>query len=588
MLNKNKAMAVTMLFPALCPAFILIYFIYIYSVNVPYIDDWMVGFILNKSANNQLSISDFFSQRSDSRIFFPQLVFYFLALLTNWDIKFQLLFTFVLASTISFNIYIITRLTSNLKQSHVIILITLANMMIFGLTQGEIWLWGSSGILYFPIVFLTASLAVCYSSCSLNSKFFFTILFSAISTFSYANGLFSWLLILPALIINIRKDNRYPKKWIPFYFACMVSCIILYFWNYKFSNTTTNSLINYLLSNPLDAFCILLTYLGLSAGSLLKLSEIKFIGLIYLTIFSCCVIYIISRKNKNELFRLSLPWITIALYSLISGALITFGRGKFGIEHVNKFRYYAFSSYFPVALVFLITCVCRDFLRQHKKLTLYTWATILLLTISFISFHLVSSAYGVREMQTNRHNRLGVRAYLAFINILPKHNFYFKHPLIVGLYNKVSEILPSIQKAGLWKLPVMENRNLKPICATEPHPKAYLGRFQGIRKKSNHDPEAFGTTAPPPSGRQDFADAVFLSYKDSKGDPILLNYTIPSFETFSNIDDNDAKSNHINDKEWRISFSNEDLPQGPVEITAWAYDALSGKAYPLKTKQWGK
>ncbi len=587
MLIKNKLMAATMLFPALCPALILVYFISIYSVNVPYNDDWMLGFILKKSVNSQLSISDFFSQRSDSRMFFPQLIFYFLALLTNWNIKGQIFLTFVLACTVSFNIYVLTRLTLNLKQSHVILLITLVNLLIFGLTRGEIWLWGSSGVLYFPIVCLTASLAVCYSSCSLNSKFFFTILFSAISTFSYAIGLFSWLLIFPALIINIRKENNYPKRWIAIYFACMVSCIILYFWNYKFSNTTTNSLISYLLSNPFEVFCILLTYLGLPAGSLLKLSGIKFIGLTYLMIFSCCVIYMISRENRTELFRLSLPWITIALYSLISGALITFGRGKFGIEHINKFRYYAFSSYFPVALVFLITCVFRDLLTKHKKLTLYTWTTTVLLIFSFLNFQLYSSTYAVKQMQANRNNRLGVRAYLAFINVLPKHKFYFKHPILVGLYNKVSNIIPAIQKAGLWELPVIENRNLKSICTIESQANACLGLFQGIRKKHNNTCEAYGTTASL-LWRQDFADAVLISYKDSDGNPILLNYTVPSLENSSNID-NCSKNNCTKDKDWRISFSKKDLPQGPVEITAWAYDALSGKAYPLKnTEHLGK
>jgi len=99
----------------------------------------------------------------------------------------------------------------------------------------------------------------------------------------------------------------------------------------------------------------------------------------------------------------------------------------------------------------------------------------------------------------------------------------------------------------------------------------------GIRKKNTNTYEAYGTTTSQ-TWKQDSVTALFVSYKDSKGNPILLNYIIPSLENSSKID---SKGNHLKEGEWRISFSSGDLPQGLVEITAWAYDALSGEAYPL-------
>jgi len=44
-----------------------------------------------------------------------------------------------------------------------------------------------------------------------------------------------------------------------------------------------------------------------------------------MSIFMICVIYII-RSNNHDLFRISLPWVAIALFAIFSGLMIVIGR----------------------------------------------------------------------------------------------------------------------------------------------------------------------------------------------------------------------------------------------------------------------
>ena len=67
-------------------------------------------------------------------------------------------------------------------------------------------------------------------------------------------------------------------------------------------------------------------------------------------------------------------------------------------------------------------------------------------------------------------------------------------------------------------------------------------------------------------------DAIILAYDSGDGDEIAFGLTHPA----KMIGSGKAQLGS-----WQLAFSSDQLPKSPVTITAWAFDASSGKAHRL-------
>ena len=70
-------------------------------------------------------------------------------------------------------------------------------------------------------------------------------------------------------------------------------------------------------------------------------------------------------------------------------------------------------------------------------------------------------------------------------------------------------------------------------------------------------------------------DTVILAYDTGNKDPIAFAMTHPVKRPAS-IMQGVAKTGS-----WTVRFTAEQLPPSPVTITAWAFDATTGQAFPL-------
>jgi hypothetical protein len=76
--------------------------------------------------------------------------------------------------------------------------------------------------------------------------------------------------------------------------------------------------------------------------------------------------------------------------------------------------------------------------------------------------------------------------------------------------------------------------------------------------------------------RGEVADAIILAYQTSDRKAVLFRITRPQ--------NSSAGFWHrpIRSGQWQVAFAASELPSQPVKLTAWAFDANSGKAFPLK------
>src|SRR5258706_3914549 len=185
----------------LAPPCFLARLIFKYSVDVPQWDEWEYVRLFERLSRGSLTIADLFAQMNEYRQFFPNLVIIALGWLTRGNVRYEMLVTLLVACLISFNVYRLAERTIDGDRIPRLFLFLIANLIIFSPSQYENWLQGQQLVYYFPIACVSLCLLVAYSDWNLKTKFGACACLSVVSTFSSANGILCWLLVLPVLIL---------------------------------------------------------------------------------------------------------------------------------------------------------------------------------------------------------------------------------------------------------------------------------------------------------------------------------------------------------------------------------------------------
>ncbi|MBF0552153.1 MAG: hypothetical protein HQK60_16655, partial [Deltaproteobacteria bacterium] len=175
---------------------------------------------------------DLWHQHNESRIVFPRLVFWGLARLTRWDVRYETILTFVLACLVSWGVYRLGRTTvTNTRTA--LWLTCLANLLIFSPVQSQNWLWGIEMVMLTPVVCLVAGLVVCYTARPVAVKYLACLIIATVATYSYANGMVCWVLMLPVLILTGTGPRNRTAIWVVVYIMGLAANLTLYFWGYQ-------------------------------------------------------------------------------------------------------------------------------------------------------------------------------------------------------------------------------------------------------------------------------------------------------------------------------------------------------------------
>lgn len=586
---KRFYLITTLFLLALLPAIILGMLVLRYSVNLPFWDQWilMPKLFLKIHFEGAISFSDLIEQHNESRKLFPRLIFLNLAYLTHWDVRYEMLAIFLLACFISLGIYVLNRRTVGGSKIKGLIIAFIANLLIFSTIQYDNWFWGIQLVVFMPIACLTATIVVAYSGLSTPAKHINGLILCIVATFSYANGLLSWILFPLILVLTeIKSWSDLGKKKLLFlpWIIGFITTLIIYFNDFQKPEDSPGFL--NAINNPIKTVQFFLAFLGSPLGSGIKENGITAstaIGGIEIFAFLGIILYLLRHRKNYELFHRSIGWLAIASYTIVSAAVTAAGRVGLGLEMSLHSRYTTFSIYLLVALIHL-TVIVADYFTFHKaeeeevKVIKKSLANISLFvaTVALLFFHWQSFNYGVAKIQEWYGYRLLGKTCLAFINFVEK-----KQCLTSNLINNYSFIPPvsnQLNSLGLLKPGLVMDRNLEAIAASTKDETKY-GAFDGIQKLDNGLFRANGWAILPE--RKEPADGVILTYEDFLGKPIIFDLFLPPRtprKTVAKMLNNPAYL----DSGWDGVFSNSLLPQEEeVKISAWAYDAKNGKAYKL-------
>jgi len=546
------------------PAILLAVLLPLYWVDVPQYDEWDSVTLFEHLSQGTLTIGLLFKQVNEYRQFFPNVIFVALGKLTHWDLRYEMILIFIAAALISLNVRRLALLTTDAGEAVFAILMFAANLVIFSLTQYENWFQAQQLVYYMPILCVTTCVVVARTNLHTYAKFAICAALSFVSMFSSANGVACWIVVLPLLIFTEWMKARRAVVWLSL--AWMVAtalCVALYLYDYHKPWWTPSPATG--VYHPWRAFIYFLGFVGGPLGlEGAKLSLAA--GAVMMMGFVAAVAYVIRRRSDRLLIERTIGWFVIAGYSLVTAMMTTAGRVGLPNGPSQVPRYLGFSVYLLLALLFLAHIVGQDMQRRHGRvnwhgLDLLTGSAVLILVL-YQPFMLVLSLRQIDAWQTRL---LQAKASILLINQLPDSRLTrILYPNVQFLAEKAN----ALDRLGLLRPSLVRTNHLQEFAASNG---GHYGDVLNLEKTA----EGYTVSGSCTLSDVRVTDAIILAYDNGNGDPIAFTMTHPTKRSWS------ITLGFARTGAWSVRFTPEQLPPPPLTITAWAFDATTGRAFRL-------
>jgi len=444
------------LFLCAIPLFALCAMLIRYSANIPFWDEWELISILDKINNGTLTFYDLWIQHNEHRIFFPKIIMLTLAIITNWNVYFELAVNVILGILIFCAVLISIKKTTEITAPKMLIIFS--SFLIFSFIQWENWIWGWQIQIFLNILMVFISLLSFHLH---NIAGYFTSIISGfIATFSFANGILVWPILILMLVIHPLIDKEAKVKRIAFFSVVFLINVLLFYYDYHIPES--NSSIFYSFSHPLEFIGYILAYLGSPLAGFEGIFTIVFggVGLVIYLVIAYHVITNKSVRTEGMIF-----WLSASLYPIFSAMISALGRVVFGYEQALASRYTTISIVFWLSLTILVI-MCTDYFKGLFRLSNgYAFNSIfktIFLTVVIISFaynslfayrNWIARYYGIKPLETeliscNESNYTHVypevdtlKSYITSLSNLKMSVFSFKNQTVYEIPGPSSGII---------------------------------------------------------------------------------------------------------------------------------------------------
>lgn len=550
----------------LIPLIFLTLFVLKFSVNVPFNDEWNLVEFFGKFASNSLTFQDFWSLNNDHRLLFPRIIFLIVGITSKWNVKLEM-YLGVFLSAISF--YLLLRISYNNKNKSQIILVlvnTITGFLFFSLIQIENWLWGFQVawfLIHFWLIFAIFILTV-PKNINANIKLYLAALGCFVASFSSAQGLFTWLAVMPC-IFNLETNKKKRLFKLIFWLLLFIICTFIYLNGYHKPDAHPETIS--VLDNPLIAINYFLTLIGNSLF-LSKINQPEIIGLIIvINIIVFNLIFILSVcKNQTKLSTEITPWISLSWFSLLFSLITTVGRVGFGVNHALASRYTTVSILLLISCLQIYKVIINTYwlwfkAKFFRNIITYFMMSILLFLVAYNSWSFFKVGYSYQLQRNYGKTCLEIIDFFdeSFYDSIKINSNTTNCLKYIGTPNYLRNLPENFKQLG-WinfaqKINFIENSNLIYGKVTE---KTMLSKNNNLILK--------GWVTLPKSKQK--PDAVLLSFDDEK--LFFANAII--------------KPNQSQDKiEWETEISRQLLPKANIIIKVWVYDRENKQFIGLNT-----
>jgi hypothetical protein len=602
MLTSKKAFAKVVKTLVFLPPLFMAFYLLKYGVNVPFFDEWNTpGQAFIQFHQGELDFAALIAQHNESRLFFPRLIFVALSQVFGWNTRHGMLISFLLASISYWNIYRLFTYTTNPRNNLAKWLgILLIGLTIFSFVQRENWLWGIQFITFVPSTVVSSCILIAYSNLNVYFRLLIPAVLCTVATFTYANGMLTWVVVFPILAFSEFANSKSIKKLLGFstiWGALAVFNIGYYFYDYY--KPPYHPSFSYVLEHPTQAVIYFLSFLGLPLGGGMGVTGSAIAGTLFLFFYLLIsTICFLGADTFWNFLKRTFGWHTLAFYSLLSALITTVGRVGFGVEQSLSGRYATFATYFYVAIIglfFVSQPFFENLSSRNRKITIkgLGFNRILIIFSSiYLLLYLNANLPEFRIGYSIKLNRLYGKSCLIFEEQVLDESCIagWVYPDL-GFWKAQFYPLKDLDLLNLESIPT---RNMQVLSKISPLP-TFPGDISsvqlietessanGISEESEASVNSIYVVRGWTVDALDnvYADAVVLAYRDAESQQDiafkLAALSIPQ-ET---LDFSDQVEKNSKTLAWGADFYSSLLPESTCQISAWAFDIESASTIPI-------
>jgi len=255
--------------------------------------------------------------------------------------------------------------------------------------------------------------------------------------------------------------------------------------------------------------------------------------------------------------------------------IVTVARVGFGLERAIASRYTTFSVYLIVGLIYVTAIILEDIdgsARLERYAPPLKRASALALS-ALVFLHLLNSAAAVRQMSFMRARRLQAKACLLFINSAPDECLQRGFPALDVLTHQAN----AMNDLHFLRPALIESNKIEEIAGDPQVDADSCGAFETLSSEDSATFNASGWASLP--GRNAPADAILLVYQREEEPPVM--FALAQVRLDDSFFAGWTPWPPASSWRWQKSFSGARFPDLPVILSAWAFDATTGKAYRL-------
>ncbi|HEY4787233.1 MAG TPA: hypothetical protein VIH57_14340 [Bacteroidales bacterium] len=383
-------------------------FVWIFGVNVLYLDEWFFASLVKKFQSGGLDFAFLFSQHNEHRIFFPNLFYLVLLPISHMNSKVIMFVNAILVCIEFCCFYLIAKKQFKFSFSEMPAWLLVVPLFVFNFRQWQDLIWAFQLAFYMVLIFSILSLYLLDKLDETSSErwriFFFFIanLSAIIATFSSAMGFLVWIaggvqLIIGVLNKKYKQIIVYTVVWI------IVGLISIMIYN-KGLNSSIGQNLQFAIRNPIVFIHFFFSLISLI--SVHSLSIIAFpIGLLLFLIS----IYVFYNIYKNNRWSANKFWIGIYTFSFLFSVLTTIGRCPIAFEYTDRSRYTIFTSLLVIStFVMFLDCYRVSIARYGVKIFKFFFVLLLILGVGLDA---IGIAFGVKQKQEREKIRLTILNY---------------------------------------------------------------------------------------------------------------------------------------------------------------------------------
>jgi len=554
------------------PALVAFWMMWKHWVPVPFWDEWDTpGAQIASYYRGTLNFAQLFSQHNEHRLFFPRLVWLPMAILAGWDVRHEMVLTFLFVCLACVGLYQLLR-SSDGSEGGRLFLFGLINLLLFSPRQYETFLTGAQGQTFVPTFALLLALLVNLSLISLPAKTIVNAALALVSTYSFGNGMLLWLLAFPlhtrsAADLSPGASRTRILSRTAYVLAAAV-CVASYFISYRHPPLSPPVI------SPIAQLPAIARFVVVWIGSLFDVGAPAICGTVLLLLFVGLTTAALLQIRRSGLWRPHYPWLILGSYTLISGVVAAIARLGFAYSMAGDARYTAFSVFFYIAVIGLGFSVYG----QAEKRPLAARAA---LSAAIVTLAVILTCWGITFQKERRLLRIFTHAW--------------EHSLQVLRWSEAIPLNPEI--ALLSPYPVGETlgtiRTLAQHDALRPR---LVSRklASAINERPNTDSAAAGTldAATLDAGNHlAFHGWARLPEQDRPADCVVVGFEMAdgTWRPFCVIETGDKRPDlprkFRSDALARAGFAGEvaatSLPRGDLTLRAWAIDLQNERAFPM-------